>query len=111
MTSDCSVRRGHSWRAVLELLEMMQHLAAVERLDVARLRRRESPHGPAQVNEMRLDGMRERMHSDLFGQPIAFARVTGAARRHDVGPLIRLAARQRNQVVARERLPGLELRD
>src|SRR5690242_13361445 len=39
---------------MLELLEVMQHFTAVERADVARLRRRQTTHGPAQVHEVRL---------------------------------------------------------
>ena len=96
---------------MLQLLEMMQHLAAVERADVARLRRRESPDGPAEMHEVRLDRVRQRVHPDLLGKAIALARVARAAGGDDVRPLVRSAARQRDQVVARQRLTRLELRD
>src|SRR5512143_1501543 len=65
--------------SVLELLEVMQHLAAVERADVARLRRRQPAYRPAEMHEVRLDRMREWMHSDLFGHMIALPRVARAA--------------------------------
>ena len=96
--------------AVLELFEVVQDFATVERLDVARLRRRESPNSPAQVHEVRLDRMRERVHPDLFRKPVALARVARAARGDDVRPVVRAAAREWDQVVARERLARLELR-
>src|SRR5580765_3210112 len=51
------------------------------------------------------------MHPDLLGKAVALARIAGTARRHHVRPIIRATARQRNEVVARERLAVLELRD
>src|SRR6185503_9129734 len=95
--------------ALFERLELMQHLIAVERADVPRLDGREAAHGPAQMHEMRLDGMREGMHPDLFRQPVSLARIAGAARGDDVGPVVRAAAGERDEVVARERLARLEL--
>src|SRR4051812_37053947 len=90
---------------------MVEHFAAVERLDVASLRRRETAHRPAEMHEVRLDRMRERMHPDLFWEAIALAGVAGAARGHDVRPLVGAAARERHEVVARQRFPRLELGD
>src|SRR6266487_1788311 len=78
--------------AMLERLQLMQHLIAVECLDVPRLNWREAAHGPAEMYEVRLDRIRERMHPDLFGQTVALARIAGAARRDDVGPIVRAAA-------------------
>ena len=97
--------------SVLQLLEMVEHFGAVERLDVPRLRRRETAHRPAQVHEVRLDRVRERVHADLLGETVALARVARAARRDDVRPVIRATARERHQVVARQRFTGLELRE
>ena len=77
---------------VLELLEVMQDFASVERADIVRLRRRKAAHGPAQMHEVRLDRMRQRMHPDLFRQAVAFARVAGAARGDDVRPIVGPAA-------------------
>jgi len=103
--------RDFMMSAMLELLEMMEHFAAVERLDVSRLRRRETPNRPAEMHEVRLDRMRQRMHTDLFRKAIAFARVARAARGHDVRPLVRTATRQRHEMVACERLARLEVGD
>src|SRR4051812_1351905 len=94
---------------MLELLEMMQHFASVEGANVMRLRRGETTNRPAQVHEVGLDWIREWMHAALFGQAIALPRITRAARRDDVRPLVRAAARERNRVIARERLTMLEL--
>src|SRR4051812_22929090 len=96
--------------AVLEQLDLVQHLVAVERADVAGLRRGQATDGPAEMHEVRLDRMRQRMHSDLFRQAIALSRITGAASGDDVVPVVRTAARQGDQVIARERLAELELR-
>jgi hypothetical protein len=93
----------------LERLELMEHLIAVERPDVSRLDRRESANGPAEVNKVRLDGVREGMHPDFFGQTIPLASVARAAGGDDVRPIVRTAARQRNEVVPGERLSRLEL--
>src|SRR5688572_9973779 len=71
---------------VLERLELMQHLVAVERANVARLHGRQSTHRPGEMHEVRLDGVRQRMHADLLGEPVALAGVAGAARRDDVRP-------------------------
>src|SRR5262245_17250938 len=98
-----------SWCPMFELFKMMQHLAAVERANVVRLRRRKATHGPAQMHEMRLDRMRQRMHADLFRQPVALPRVAWAAGRNDVRPLVSSTARQRNQVITRQGFTMLQL--
>ena len=95
--------------SMLEILEVMQGLFAVEQPDVARLRRSESAHGPAQVNKMRLDRSVHRMHSDLARQAVRLASVARAACGDDVRPLVRAATRQRNEVIARERFARLQL--
>ena len=87
----------------------MQDVAAVERADVVRLRLRETAHGPPEMHEVRLDRMRQRMHPDLVRQAIALARVAGRARRDDVRPVVRAAARHRDQVIARQRLARTQL--
>src|SRR4051794_22380426 len=96
--------------AVLEQLDLVQHLVAIERANVAGLRRGQATDGPAEMHEMRLGWMRQRMHSDLFRQAIALSGITRAASGDDVVPVVRAAARQRDQVIARERLAELELR-
>jgi len=96
---------------MFELLQMVKHLAAVERLDVPRLRRRETPNRPAEMHEVRLHRMRERVHPDLLWKPVSFARVARTARGDDVRPVVRPAARQWHEVVARQCLTRLELRD
>ena len=53
---------------MLQIFEMVQRLLAVEHSYVASLRRRQPPHRPAQVNEMRLDWQVQRMHPDLVRQ-------------------------------------------
>src|SRR5436190_17675862 len=94
---------------LLERLELVQHLIAIERADVACLNRREPTNGPAEMHEMRLDGMRQRMHPDLLRKTIALPRVAGTARSDDVGPVVRSTTRQRYEVIARERFARLEL--
>ena len=73
--------------SVLELLQMMEHFAAVEGLDVAGLRRREAADRPAEMHEVRLDGMRERVHPDFLRETIALTRVAGTASGDDVRPV------------------------
>src|SRR5678810_681208 len=97
--------------ALLQLLEVVQHLAPVERLDVTRLCWRQTSNGPAQVHKVRLDRVSERVHPDLFGETVALACIAGAARGDDVRPVVRAAARERDQVVTRQRFAGLELRE
>ena len=87
---------------VLEILQVMEGLFAVEDPDVLCLRRRQSPDGPAQVDEVRLDWRVHRMHSDLVRQVVRFPGVAGAAGRDDVGPIVRAAAGERNEMVARQ---------
>src|SRR5436305_11008170 len=57
---------------------------------------------------MRLDGMREWVHSDLFRQPIALARVAWTAGSDDVAPVVRTPAGQGNEVIAGEGLANLQ---
>ena len=95
--------------AVFQFLQLVQRVGTVEQLDVACLRRRESAHGPAQMDEVRLDRRHERMHADLLGEPIGLARVAGRARGHDVGPVVGAAARQRDEVVAGQPFARLQL--
>ena len=95
---------------MLELLEVVQHVASVEGADVVRLCRRQTSHRPTEMHEMRLDGMRQRMHSDLLGETIAFARIARTACRDHVRPIVCPAPRERNEMVAGERLSRLELR-
>src|SRR5712671_3178833 len=94
---------------VLEVLEVMQRLLTIEDPDVLRLGRRQAPDGPAQVHEVRLDGSVQRVHPDLARQVVRLTRVAGAAGGDDVGPVVRAAAGEGNEVVASERLARLEL--
>ena len=94
---------------VLEVLEVMQRLFAVEELDVSRLRRGQAADGPAEMNEVRLDWRVHGMHPDLVRQTVRLAGVARTACRNDVRPVVRSAARQRNEMVARQRLARLEL--
>jgi len=87
---------------VLEILEMVQCLFAVEQPDVSRLRRRQSSHRPAQMNEMRLDGRVERMHTDFTRKAVRFARIARAACSHNVRPFVRSTARERHEMIARQ---------
>src|SRR5947209_18978348 len=93
---------GGGLPAMLEELDLMQHFVAIEGPDVPRLGWGQAAYGPAQVDEVRLDRMCERVHSDLFGQSIAFPRIARAAGRDDVPPLVRAAAREWDEMVARE---------
>src|SRR4051812_26083146 len=61
------------------------------------------------MNEVRLDRHMHRMHSDFHRKMICLARVARTARGHDVGPLIGSTARERNQVITRQRFARLEL--
>jgi len=90
---------------------VVEYLAPIKRLDVPRLRGRETSHGPAEMHEVRLDRVRERVHPDFLWKPVSFARVARAARGDDVRPVVRPSARERHEVIARERLARLELRD
>ena len=76
----------------LQRFELMQYLITVERADVLGLDRGELANRPAQVHEMRLDRMRQRMHADLFRKAIALPGVAGAAGCDDVRPIVRAAA-------------------
>src|SRR4051812_14700971 len=95
--------------SMLQGLELMQDRVAVERLDVARLSGGQAAHRPRQVNEVRLDRVREGMHADLVRQTVPLARVAGRAGSDDVRPVVRAAAGDRDDVVTRERLARPEL--
>lgn len=97
------------WVSMLEVFEVVERLFAVEQLDVSRLRRRQSPHRPAQMHEVRLDWRVHRVHADLARKAIGLSRVARAARGDDVRPVIRTAAGERDEMVARQRLAWLEL--
>ena len=88
--------------AVLEILEMMERFFAVEDPDVLRLRRRQSAHRPAQMNEVRLDRGVHRVHADLAREIVCLLRVAGTARGHDVGPVVGAAAGKWDEVIARQ---------
>src|SRR3984893_12127528 len=94
---------------ILEVLEMVERLFAVEDPNVLRLRRRQAPDGPTQVHEVRLDRRVHRMHADLVGQVVRFPGVARAAGGDDVGPVVRATAGEWNEVVACQRFPRLEL--
>ena len=79
-------------KTLLESFKLVQHLIAVEGADVSGLDGRKPAHRPGEVHEVRLDGMRERMHPDLLGKPITLPRITRAARRDDVRPIVRATA-------------------
>src|SRR5882672_9331756 len=69
----CRAWRGRG----LERTKLGQHLRTIEQADVPGLYRRQLPDGPAQMHEMRLEGMAQGHHSTLFRQRIAFARIAG----------------------------------
>ena len=88
-------------RPMLDHLELVQRLFPVEQANVLRLRGRESAHRPAQVYEVGLHRVNERVHPDLPRQPIPLASVAGGAGGDAVRPIIRPAAGERDQVIAR----------
>lgn len=94
---------------MLEILEIVQRLLTIEHANVLRLGRRELSHRPREVHEVRLDRRVHRMHSNLTRQTVRLASVAWTARCYDVRPFVRSAARQRNEVVTRERFAGLQL--
>ena len=104
MSARCEVPR-----AIFQILELMEDFSTVEGSDVLGLDWRESTHGPTQMHKVRLDGVRERMHSDLFGELVPLPRVAGAARRHDVAPVVRTTTGERNEVIASERFARPQL--
>jgi hypothetical protein len=95
--------------SMFQILEMMQCLFPVEQPDVSRLSRRQSSHCPAPMNEVRLNWRVDRMHSDFTRKAVRFARIAGAARSHNVRPLVRPAARERHEMISRQRFARLEL--
>ena len=78
--------------AVFEIFQVVQRLFSVEKTDVTSLSRRQTPYRPAEVDEMRLYRCVHRMHPDLIRQTVRLARIAGAARGDDVGPLVGSAA-------------------
>src|SRR6266487_4862681 len=99
MLHDQSPTRGMT---MFEILEMVQCLFAVEQPDVPRLRRRQSTNCPAQMNEVRLDGRIDRMHTDFTRETVRLPGVTRAARSHNIRPLVRSTTRQRHEMIARQ---------
>jgi hypothetical protein len=95
--------------ALLQIFEMVERLFPIKEPDVLGLGRGESSYRPTQVNEMRLDRRVHRVHPDLAGQIVRLPRIARTARRHDVGPVVRAAARERDQVIARQGFTRLEL--
>src|SRR5678815_2755168 len=89
---------------MLEIFEMVERLFAVKKLDVARLRRSEPSHRPAEMNEVWLNRRMHRVHPNFTRQAVGLARIAGTARGDHVRPLVRAAARQGNKMVAGERL-------
>src|SRR5665213_1969812 len=90
--------------------QVVERGAAIKDLDVLGPRRSETSHGPCELHKMRLERSGERMHADLIREPVGLACIARTARRHDVGPDVETTARERNQMVARERLATLERR-
>ena len=58
---------------------------------------------------MRLHRGVQGIHPDLARQPVGLTGIARRARGDDVRPLVRPAARERDEVVARECFAGLEL--
>ena len=96
-------------RTIFQIFELMENFGAVEGSDVLGLNWREPTNRPAQMHEVWLDGVRERMHSNLFGELVPLPRVAGAARRHDVAPVVRTTTGERNEVIASERFARPQL--
>src|ERR671938_108467 len=94
---------------MLDHLELVQRLFPVEQANVLRLRGREPTHRPAQVYEVRLHRVDEWVHPDLRRHPVPLSSVTGGAGGHAVRPLVRPASGEWDEVIAGERLAGLEL--
>jgi len=86
--------------SVLEILEMMERLFAVEDPNVLRLGRRQTPDGPAQVHEVWLHRGVKGMHSDLAWEVVRLPRVAGTAGGDDVGPIVRASTGKWNEVIA-----------
>jgi len=95
--------------AVFEELDLVKDVVAVERANVTRLRRREPTNRPAEVHEVRFHRMCQRVHPDLLGETVALPRVAWATSGDDVRPVVGASAGERNEVIARERLPRLQL--
>ena len=87
---------------MLEILEMVQRLFPVKQPDVLRLRRGESAHRPRQVHEVGLDRRVHRVHPDFVRQQVRLARIARAAGGDDVRPVVGAAARERNEMIARQ---------
>src|SRR5437870_10177501 len=93
----------------LEVFEVVQRLLTVENPDVLRLGRRQTTDRPAQMHEVRLDRCMQRVHSDFARQVVRLPGVARAARGYDVRPVVRPAAGERDEMVAREGFARLEL--
>src|SRR5581483_8005650 len=95
--SQCAKRSERSVNlmrvAMLELFQVVQRLGTIEELDVLGLRRRKPTHGPAQMDEVRLDRQGNRMHPDLLRQAVGLPSIARPARRDDVRPIVRPTAR------------------
>src|ERR1700719_3233842 len=84
--------------AILKIFQVVQRLFAVEDPNVLRLGRRQTPDGPTQVHEVRLDRCVQRMHSDLARQVVRLPGVAGTAGGDDVRPVVRAPAGEWNEV-------------
>ena len=54
------------------------------------------------MHEVRLDGMRQRVHADLIRQPVALARIARRTGSDDVAPIVLATTGNGNDVIARE---------
>lgn len=92
------------------MLEGTQHIDAVEHPDVLRLHRRDPPDGPHQLDIVRLVRRMGGKHAHLLGQMAALPVVTRRTRCDDVLPHIQTAARDRDDVVARQECTAAQFR-
>jgi hypothetical protein len=92
------------------MLEGLQHVVAVEHRDVLGLRRRDAADRPDQLDVVGLVRRMQRVHADFLRQMIALAIVAGRTRRDHVEPRIPAAARDRQDMVARQELTPAQLR-
>src|ERR1035437_2903563 len=94
---------------MLEGLDLLEHFGAVEHPDVLRLRGREAPHGPRQVNEVRLHRRVQQLHAAFSPGMGRLLSVSGPGWRSEVRPRVEAAARERHHVVASEGLARTKL--
>jgi len=87
---------------VLQILEVVQRLFAVEHPDVLRLSWGKLSDSPRQMHEVRFHRRMHRVHSNLARQTVRLPRVAWTAGSNDVRPLVGSTARQRNEMVASE---------